>query len=286
MAIFLSGNVKGAFGAGAAIALQRLGLGKNPSHDAFDSIIGTSTGAPVAAYLLAGQIKDAASVYHEECVTGPFFNPMRWIEPDGKPVADVDMLKRIFRKGRKMLHPQRIHQSRTELLLAGTRADTGALELIDAKKSPNIVDLMGLSIAIPGAYAKSVEYEGFPYTDGAVAEPLPIQAALKLFPNTTDVLVISNLPEGESSYPKAFIKMLVRRARNSVTDATMRALERHDESYADALQRVRGDTARRYLIMRPDDVLVSRSKTTADLKNISKSAERALLDQCALARST
>jgi predicted patatin/cPLA2 family phospholipase len=193
------------------------------------------------------------------------------------------MLTEIFRNGKKKLNPTRIYESRTELLLAGTRADTGELELFDAKAVKDIVELIRLSIAVPGAYAESVEYNGLPYTDGAVAEPLPIKAALNLFPKATDVLIISNLPEGRSSFPEIFIKTLLE--RSSITQATAIALANHDQSYEKSLQEIRGDKTRRYLIMRPNKALMSHARTTEELEHISRTAENALLAQFELSQA-
>ena len=72
------GLMKGAYGVGAGLAMEELGL-----NHAFTSVVGVSSGAPSAAYFISGDTKRGASLVWEECCSRRFINVWRfWNQVD------------------------------------------------------------------------------------------------------------------------------------------------------------------------------------------------------------
>src|SRR5258708_28062424 len=80
------GGVRGAFGAGVMIGLQRLGL-----DQVFDINVGVSAGAANIAYLLGGQTESRTPIYHQEMSRRQFINPFRFWR-----IADLDYVERVM----------------------------------------------------------------------------------------------------------------------------------------------------------------------------------------------
>lgn len=286
--IILGGGLRGAFSAGAVCALKDAGYihPTNPALDTFDAVIGSSTGAPVAACFLGGNLPVGATVYHEECVDRPFFSLSRYATGKG-PAADVQYLCRVFRgeEGRKPLNQSRIYASRSKFFTAATRVESGKIELLDAKKThPDVVEAVHISIAIPGLYKPHVEHKGVRYTDGGFGHPYPIDTILKKFPRATDVVVVSNTAEKVAvSAPSVAEKIVVSRLVSEPVRSLF--LSKHT-LFNEALSKVRRDRARNYLTLWPANGLNALRESRGRLEKASRDAERAVSSAIEKARNS
>jgi predicted patatin/cPLA2 family phospholipase len=165
------------------MALERFGL-----SEAFDVVVGVSTGAPTAAYFLSRQTAVGTSIYCEECTTARFFSFARFR-------MNADYLAEVFRSHpEKKLHQAAVLASRSEYFVGVTCAETGEGELLDAKATkPDSVQAIRASIAIPALTPEPVIVNGKRYLDGGGALPFPAHKVIEEF-KPTDVLVLANYP--------------------------------------------------------------------------------------------
>ncbi len=176
------GSGGGALGAGAARALHDLDL-----VESFDTIVGVSTGAGIAAYTLAGkeQTDIGASTYYEECVSRKFFRYWR------RPWVDIDFAEMILRQGAKKLDVESVLKSRPDFYAAIYNVSQDKNMLVDAKTAkPDLISAVRAAIAAPIVYNHSVRINDMDAIDNPVNR-FPIREAYELF-NPTDILVIAN----------------------------------------------------------------------------------------------
>jgi predicted patatin/cPLA2 family phospholipase len=184
--LILSGANRGAYGAGAAIALHLLGLGK-----VFDTVVGISTGAGIGGFFLAGkeQMILGASVYYTEFCAKQYISYSRL-----KKIVDVNFISDTLRRGRATLNQPAIRQSRSEFFTGATNPQTGKGDFLNAKRTnPDIITAMEASWAMPLGYNPPISINGKAYFDGNIAFPFPLKEACKKF-QPTDVLVLPNRP--------------------------------------------------------------------------------------------
>ncbi len=175
--------MRGPYGAGSAAALHELGLG-----DVFDVVVGVSTGAPTAAYFLAGQdqVRLGSSLYYEECTSNAFMNPWRF-----KKLVDIDQLITWMKRGPKALNTQAIRRHPSQFFVSAITRK-GHMELFDAKTAqPGMLEAIRASIAIPGLFGSWVPVNNTYYCDGGFDDPLPMSKVITMF-HPTDVLVLPN----------------------------------------------------------------------------------------------
>lgn len=182
-----SGVMRGVYGGGGTIALERAGL-----NNVFDVVVGVSTGAPLLAYFLAGQAETCGSIYWEECLTPNFFS---WGRLLGGPVVDTDWLCEVFRGNisSKGIRQHQVLQSRTAFYTAATHAGTAEGVFLNAKQTPDVVEAIRASIALPGLSRGKVDIAEKSYVDGAGALPFPAPKMIREFA-PTDLLVFTNRP--------------------------------------------------------------------------------------------
>lgn len=184
--IICGGAMRGVFGAGAGLALQRLGL-----HQCFDVVVGISTGALVAAYFLDDIERgpEAVAIYYNECLDKRFINFARW------PVVNIDFIEDVVRNGRRKLDVQSILRHRSSFFAGATCWETGEGYLLDVKHAiPDPISAIKASLAVVELYRKPVVVNGKQFVDGSYALPFPAKRVADAF-NPTDVLVIANCSE-------------------------------------------------------------------------------------------
>lgn len=192
--LICGGTMRGVYGGGGTIALEKAGL-----TNVFDVAVGVSTGSPVLGYFLAGHVEKNLSVYWEECITKNFLSKRRFVT--GGPVVDTDWLCKVFRGevSSKKLNQEVLIRSRTSFHTAVTCADTGDGVLLDAKTLPDnldVVEAIRASIALPGLSRGVVTIGGKRYVDGAGGFPFPATKIIREF-KPTDLLIFANCPESE-----------------------------------------------------------------------------------------
>jgi predicted acylesterase/phospholipase RssA len=160
-----------------------MGLG-----NAFDAVVGISTGAPIGAYFLAGERQSllGASIYYEECATPDFIDFSR-----RHTIVDIGYLWRVMGSGRKALDTRAIQHHRSQFYISAMNWETQRVELIDVKTArPDSLAAVIATTALPGAYGKPVTVNGTRYSDGGILPPSTDELVRRFHP--TDILVLPN----------------------------------------------------------------------------------------------
>lgn len=181
------GAMRGAYGAGVAIALHRLGLA-----DCFDVVIGISTGAAIASYFLAGEEQTllGTAIYYQECLNN-FISFRRW------PVVDIDYIERVMRAGPKKLDVAAVIRHRSQFFVGVTDWTAGKGSFIDVKKArPEPLLAIKASMAITALYRKPVAVNGQSFTDGSTSMSFPTKEVAERF-DPTHMLVVANCSKNE-----------------------------------------------------------------------------------------
>lgn len=189
--------MRGIFGGGSVIAFQELGLAQ-----IFDFVVASSSGANNAAYLLSEQTRLGTSIYYQDLIDSRFINYSRIFK-----IVDIDYVEQIFRY-KKELDVERIRRSRTKFYVTLTNSNNGQGVLKNVKTANDIIRVLKASMAIPGAYNKSVDIDGIGYLDGSFSIPIPIVETIMLA-QPTDIVVILNWPfVGSSNQPSIWEKFM------------------------------------------------------------------------------
>lgn len=178
------GGLRGAFSAGALAELS------GPGGPRFDDVVAVSSGAPTAAYLVAGQIHDGVRIWEEHTHGDQLISPANWLR--GSPLMDIDRLVSVFERVIP-LDTERLRAADTRCWVVVTDCRTGKAELVRATPE-NTFGLLKATMAIPVGYGKVVDIEGVPYVDGGVAEPVPVRRTLELSQGKT--VVVLTRPRG------------------------------------------------------------------------------------------
>jgi predicted patatin/cPLA2 family phospholipase len=232
------GGLRGAFGAGVLEALLGGGF-EQPA--AFDDVIAVSSGAPTAAYAIAGQIADGVRIWEQYTSGDQLISPRNLLR--GAPLMDIDRLVGVFERV-VPLAADRLGSARTRLWIGVTDCRNGEGALVRATPS-NVFSLLRATMALPVAYGKVVRVGGVPYVDGGVAAAVPIARVSELggwsgsSGDAPRPLAILTQPRGyrrtsgrvsallmASTYPRW---PALRRALLGRTESANRALDRVDE---------------------------------------------------------
>lgn len=178
------GGLRGAFGAGVVAELAREG------RATFDDVVGVSSGAPTAAYLVAGQVDDGLRIWENHAHGAQLISPARWLRRE--PLMDLPRLVGVFARGVPLVLA-RLATASARCWVVVTDCATGAAEYVRATPE-NALDLLHATMAIPVAYGRSVEVHGTSYVDGGIADAVPIDHALSLGNRRT--VVVLTRPHG------------------------------------------------------------------------------------------
>ena len=178
------GGLRGAFSAGV---LAELG---SPGGLVFDDVLAVSSGAPTAAYLVAGQIDDGIRIWEEHTHGDQLISPRNLLR--GRPLMDIDRLVGVFERGVR-LEAGRLGEARSRLWIGVTNCRTAEAEYVRVT-SGNVFELLRATMALPIAYGRVVPIEGVPYIDGGVADAIPIRR-VEAFEHDLTVAVLTR-PRG------------------------------------------------------------------------------------------
>lgn len=263
--IICSGTMRGVYGGGQVSALEERGL-----TNGFAGCVGVSTGAPTAAYFLAGQARLGTTIYTEECTRRDFIDPSRLMR--GGHGADLGFLADVFRGriGSKRLAQEKLRASPTQFLVAVTEYENGRGRLFDAKAiEPDIVHGLVASAAIPGMYRTPVMLRGRRFVDGGLAMPFPVTQVLQRKPSC--IVVFANCSATyEESFAKRCATWLMMRGKPSMLQRTTFARHAY---FDDDLAMLRSSGVP-YLIVWTDDEIGSYTRNPAKL---TAAAERSRL---------
>jgi predicted patatin/cPLA2 family phospholipase len=190
------GGLRGAFIAGA---LSELASCENLR---FSHIFATSAAAASAAYMVAGQIDRALTLWRERTHGAQLVSPRHLLR--GRGLMDIDGLVEMFR-GELALDAERVAQSTTSLRIAVTNCVTGAADHVAATRT-NVYELLKATMALPVVYGRVVSVDGVPYIDGGIADAIPLEAALALEP--ARIIVVTTRPSGYRKRPSRLGSLL------------------------------------------------------------------------------
>jgi predicted patatin/cPLA2 family phospholipase len=155
----------------------------------FDLCIGVSAGTTNAAAYLAGMYRRNHKVYLDYSLRREFISWRRFIS--GGHLLDLDWMWDItIREVRLKIDV--IAKSRTLFLIGLTNAHTGKAEYVTPAKG-DIEHVLKASCAIPVFYRGFVEYKGTQYTDGGIADPIPVREAARR--GASAIVVIRSRPK-------------------------------------------------------------------------------------------
>lgn len=175
------GLMKGAYGTGAVLAIDKLGF-----TTTFASVVGISSGAIAASYLLSGNIIGGSVMYEEAC--SKEFRPRF----DFKNVINVHFLERVLAgdTGKGLLF-DKIFSHAVKLYIGVSEYATGKPVLISPTNKEDLLRSVRASISIPGSVSLPSYVNGVRYVDGAASRPHILEhiyASLK----ATHILIITN----------------------------------------------------------------------------------------------
>lgn len=154
----------------------------------FDIYIGVSAGATNIAAYLAGMVQRNYKVYTDYSVRPDFINWRKFIF--GGHLVDIDWLwETTIREIR--LDMAEIYRVDRDFFVGVTEVSTGKAVYLkpDAQNLENVVKA---SSSIPVFYRKSVQIDGVSYTDGGLADPIPVREAYHR--NANNIMVLRSRP--------------------------------------------------------------------------------------------
>jgi len=176
------GLMRGAYGLGAAIALDEMGY-----TNVFTSLVGISSGAPIAAHFAAGTIRDAQALLHEDCCDKKFVNPWRfWNQVNTKHFIDV-----IRSDAHKKIDVEKVLKNPSKLYFGVAEYKTALPKILFPQNTENFFTYMHASINMQNLSPYKVIIDGIHYADGGFANPHIIGEAIKEL-DPTHVLIITN----------------------------------------------------------------------------------------------
>jgi predicted patatin/cPLA2 family phospholipase len=229
------GGMRGIYSMGALAALEEAGL-----REAFDIVVGSSSGAINAAYFLAGQAAEAIDLYLRYLNSREFINVLRlW------RIADIDFVVDTAMKTRRPLKTEALRISPSLLEIVVADADTGQPEVISSRDDRyDLYEVMRATAAMPGLYNKKVRLGGRLYVDGGLVDAFPVGRALDS--GAERILAIATRPHGyrdggNGSFFRLVARMLARGQApavqnllgrpNLLLNETMRLLENQAEAH-------------------------------------------------------
>jgi predicted patatin/cPLA2 family phospholipase len=176
------GLMRGAYGAGAALALEELGF-----TNSFTSLVGVSSGAPTIAHFAAGTTAQGINILLEECSNPKFVNPWRfWNQVDTK-----FFLNTIRYDERKRIEVDKVLANPAEIYFGVAEYKTALPKLLKPENEDHFFKCMHASINMQNVSPYKIIIDGIHYADGGFSRPHVISEAAKTL-NPTHMLIITN----------------------------------------------------------------------------------------------
>ena len=265
--VLQGGGMRGAYGIGALSALEDEGL-----TEAFDYIVGSSSGGINGAYFVARQCRDAIKAYIDDLSCRKFVNLSRF----GK-VMDIDFLIDNVVKDKKRLDLDKVKAAiaNTGVILTDIESGKG-FEITNRDDGVDYYEVLRGTSAIPVVYNRSVNVAGRRVIDGGVAENIPLLRATSH--GCTDILVVltslvTRKRLGLRGPLKWFVKM---RMAGFPTPIISRILS-EDKEFNHVMSMLRGMTAMpkgvRCAVVFPSDPSRLVSRLTTDKRRLDESVK-------------
>lgn len=176
------GLMKGAYGLGACMALDELGY-----RDVFDAVVGISSGAPTAAYFIAGQVHEGSPILWDVFCSKHLINFWRfWNQVNTeyvmRAIRDVEPYK---------LKDEDMFRAGTDLYFGVANFETGKPTLIKPTDKDSLFASMHASILMPNVSNSSVTLDKIRYADGGFTSPHVLTKVVEEI-EATHILLITN----------------------------------------------------------------------------------------------
>ena len=191
--LFIDGGLmKGAYGIGASLALEELGL-----DHVFSYVVGISSGAPTVAYLLARETIKGANIMVEEGCSRKTINMWRiWNQVDTKYFMSV-----LKENKENKLSLDNHFSSYTKLYIGVADYRTGKPELLEPKNAEELFTAIQASVLMPNISTDIVKFNDIRYVDGGFTRPHALKKVIDKL-DATHILVITNQDKTVSTIPK------------------------------------------------------------------------------------
>lgn len=175
------GAMRGIFAAGVLDAFMQ------EEYNPFSFTIGASAGASNLLGYLAKQPKRSYQIITDLGTTKDFFSPTRFVK--GGHLTDVKWLSETSLQ-QYPLHLEQLLNN-IPLFAATTDIETGQANYFKVTKD-NLLNVMEATTALPVAYRETPCFGGSCFTDGAVADSIPVKEAYRR--GARDITVILSHP--------------------------------------------------------------------------------------------
>lgn len=185
------GLMKGAYGAGAAMAIHERGY-----TDVFTHYAGVSSGAVTVTYLLSGNLTAGKELVLKECCSREFVNLRRFWN-----IMDPRVLERVLtdETGRGLNTPAVLARSE-QMYIGLAEHATGRPVLFQPQTAEELVASVRASISLPGGTSVKTYIRGTRYTDGASTFPLAIERMMYDI-DATHILYLTNQDKHTKKIP-------------------------------------------------------------------------------------
>ena len=204
------GFMKVAYSWGACIALSKFGYAK-----CFETIVGVSSGALAAAYLLSGNIESNRSLVFKEAYSQDFFSFWRPFN-----ILQTKYLRTFLsNNSHQGLAADKILDHQPTFLIGLSEFETARPKLLRPSNDDELFEGLRATISLAGAVSDPVIINGQRYLDGETTYPY-IRESIYDLEHVTHILDFTNQDKNdmaEYSYGEAFLLgTLYRGATNAV----------------------------------------------------------------------
>ncbi len=223
------GGMRGVIAGGMISALEVLDL-----KDVFDVVYGTSAGAIIGAYFVAGQARLGTSIYYENINNNQFINLRNIFST--KPIMSLEFLLDQVCINEKPLNVDRVLNGPVPLVATATAlSDKTAHSLECFSDNEDLFQALRCSARIPWVAGESVHFRGQHYVDGGVTQPIPYNAAAD--GGCTHVLALLTMPRGTLRPPASLIERYViarwlNNRSSGLGNQYLQGIRRHSEQIA------------------------------------------------------
>ncbi|PMF70630.1 patatin family protein [Vibrio breoganii] len=175
------GAMRGIFAAGVLDSFMQ------EEYNPFQFAVGASAGASNLLGYLAKQPKRSYQIITDLGTSKDFYNPARFVK--GGHLTDVKWLSETSLQ-QYPLHLKRL-LSNIPLYAATTDINTGVANYFEVTQD-NLLNVMEATTALPVAYRETPCFSGSCFTDGAVADSIPVKEAYRR--GARDITVILSHP--------------------------------------------------------------------------------------------
>jgi predicted patatin/cPLA2 family phospholipase len=179
------GCMRGVISAGAATALEHLGLAQQ-----FDDVYGVSAGALDCAYMLAGQGALGTSIYFDDLPAVRFVRARRILA--GRPPIALDAAIDEIVARRKRLDVAAVEAARPAFHILATCLEHRALE----RPHGPLLERLRAAARVPLLCGPPVRINGCRLYDGGLLSPLPVELAAA--DGATHIVVLRTRPDGQA----------------------------------------------------------------------------------------